>query len=206
MKKNMFRLVLSVATLGFLLVFIAGESTSASLYGRGIYGACGYSESCTISLATSGEVELDVVPTTGGAITIDRDIVEVTTNNPFGFKLAVETESAEENGLVGSDATIPASSGTAVSPVVLSGTQWGIRIDQQEGFGLGPTEEVSNQPSSSLTFAGVPTYGNPLSVVTYGIPAPDGVATSVWYGVRADSSVPSGAYTATVVYTAVVVQ
>lgn len=202
----MVRLVLSVATLGFLLAFTAGEPTNASLYGRGIYGACGYSESCTISLMTNGTVDLGVEPTESGVYTIDRDIVEVTTNNPFGYQLLIETESEEENGLVGSSATIPATSGTAGSPSVLSGNQWGLRIDGQGGFGSGPTSAINSQSSSSLTFAGIPMQGNPMLIATYAESALEGFAYDVWYGIRADTSVPSGEYTATVVYTAVVVQ
>ena len=82
--------------------------------------------------------------------------------------------------------------------------EWGYRIDGALGFGAGPTSAITSQPSSSLTFAGVPLLGAPQEIKVTASGAPSGDVTNVWYGIRADISKPSGTYTSTVTYTAII--
>lgn len=175
----------------------------ASLYGRSVYGNCAYGEDCSITLATSGTVTLDVLPTQSGAYSIQGDEVEVTTDSLAGYTLSLEMGSEETNELAGIGGVLESTTATAASPASLSGTSWGFRVDGLAGFGTGPTTPIESQPSSSLTFGGVPLLGSPITLKTTDIDASSGDITDVWYGVRADSAASSGAYTGTVVYTAV---
>lgn len=187
-----------------LLMLLLTPLTLAAPYGTGKYSACTYGEGCNISLSTSGTVDLDVLPTASGVVTIEKDEVTVTTNSSTGFELRLESSSGSENGLINGPNSIGAVSGTAVSPAVLGLNQWGYRVDGLSGFGAGPTGSIQNQPSSSLEFAGLPLLGSPQVIKTTASSAPSGDTTEVWYGVRADMDRPAGSYTATVVYTAIV--
>lgn len=189
-----------------LVAFSAGvllpSSAGASLYGRGLYGACSYG-SCSISVASDTTVSLPLTPDTNSVYTIAKDSVVVTTKSSLGFTLTLESDSATENSLDGSSASIDASSATPASPAVLALNTWGFRVDGLSGFGAGPTSAITNQSSSALTFAGVPLMGSATIIRDYSTAAGAGVATDVWYGVRADLTKPADTYTRTVTYTAV---
>lgn len=195
--------VVSLAVLSLTALFVVATTVSASLYGRGVYNACQYGNTCALTISTSGAVALSVDPTSGGTYTIANDEVTVTTNSTLGYTLSLEMNSAVENSLVAAEGAVPTSSSTVASPSVLSGNQWGFRIDGQAGFGMGPTAASTNQSSSTLTFAGVPLLDNPVTVKSTSTDAPTGDVTNVWYGIRADTSQPAGSYTGTVLYTAV---
>lgn len=198
------RIVFSMGLLCLIVLVGALQFAEATPYGRGRYGTCTYnSGGCTISLATSGTVDLTLQPTVSGVYTIDKDEVEVTTNSNDGFTLSLESASPTENALVGSSGSIAASSGTPASPMALALNNWGFRVDNLSGFGVGPTSAVQNQSSSSLTFAGVPLEGSSVTVRSYDDSAPSGVSTDVWYGVGADLTLPADTYTQVVTYTAV---
>lgn len=192
----------------FILSFITavalfGQVAFASLYGAGTYGACPYSSDCGITLTTSGTVNLNSIPTTSGRYTTASDSVTVTTDSTTGYTLSLQNQSATEGALVKGSDNIPAHGATAASPTTLGLNTWGFRVDGQAGFGAGPTTAVTDQPSMSLTFAGVPLNGSPVIIknnTTGGASA--GELTSVWYGIQVDNSKPSGTYSSTVVYTA----
>ena len=175
----------------------------ATNYGEGVYGSCTYDETCTISLATSGTVTLPATTKPSGVVTIDKDIVTVTTNSGGGYTLRLESVSGTSSQLVNGGEVIPAVSASAASPATLGLNEWGYRIDGALGFGAGPTSAITSQPSSSLTFAGVPLLGAPQDIKVTASSAPSGDVTNVWYGVRADMTKPAGTYTSTVTYTAV---
>lgn len=189
----------------FFCLFLALNSrlSEASLYGRGTYGNCTYSEPCSISVATSGTVSLNATPGANSVYSIAGDTVEVTTNSTGGYSLSLNMDSSTENTLVGANDSIAASSGTLGSPVVLALNSWGFRIDGLASFGSGPTAPITSQPSSALTFAGVPLLASPATIKTTATSAPSGDITEIWYGVRADSALESGLYSGAVTYTAV---
>lgn len=188
---------------GFLAILLVPSLVLATNYGEGGYGSCTYNETCTISLATSGTVTLPATINPSGVVTIDKDIVTVTTNSGGGYTLRLESVSGTSSQLVNGGDVIPAISATAGSPATLGLNEWGYRIDGALGFGSGPTSAITSQPSSSLTFAGVPLLGSPQDIKVTASSAPSGDVTNVWYGVRADTSKPAGTYSSTVTYTAI---
>lgn len=186
-----------------LAVLVVPSLVFATPYGAGTYGSCTYNNTCTISIATSGTVTLPATTNPSGVVTIDKDIVTVTTNSSGGYTLSLESVSGSSSQLVNGGEVIPAISATAASPATLGLNEWGYRIDGALGFGAGPTSAITSQPSSSLTFAGVPLLGAPQDIKVTASSAPSGDVTNVWYGVRADMTKPAGTYSSTVTYTAV---
>ena len=150
---------------------------------------------------TNGTVNANVTPTSGGAQTIASDTVTISTNDSSGYDLQLAESSGTTTLTSGSD-TIPASSGTQTTPVVMAVNTWGYRVDTLGGFGSGPTSSQNSAAiSGSIKFAGVPASGSPNTLKsTSGVATND--TTTVWYGVAANTSQASGTYTNTVTYTA----
>jgi hypothetical protein len=152
-------------------------------------------------LTTDGTVDVDVTPSGAGAQTIASDTVTVSTNDTSGYTLQLEETTASTDLESGAN-TIPASSGTQASPAVMSANTWGYRVDSVGGFGAGPTSGQSSAAiSGTITFAAVADNGSPNTLkTTSGTASND--TTTVWYGVAADTTQPSGTYTNSVTYTA----
>jgi hypothetical protein len=150
---------------------------------------------------TSGTVNVNVTPTGAGAQTIQKDTVTVSTNDSSGYTLQLEENAASTDLVSGSD-TIPHSSGSQTTPVAMAANTWGYRVDGVGGFGAGPTSAATNTAiSGTIKFAAVPDSGSPNTLkTTSGVASSD--TTSVWYGVAANTSQPSGTYTNVVKYTA----
>ena len=157
--------------------------------------------SSVISLfTTSGTVNDDVTPTGSGAQTIQSDTVTVSTNDSSGYTLQLAESSATTTLTSGSN-TIPASSGSQTTPTVMAANTWGYRVDGLGGFGAGPTTQATNAAiSGTIKFAGVPASGSPNTLADTSGTASNAV-TTVWYGVAANTSQPTGTYTNTVTYT-----
>lgn len=154
----------------------------------------------TISITTSGTVNLNVTPTASGSATSAADTVTVATNDSDGYTLVLEMEGESTDLENGSD-DIPAHAGTQGTPTTLANNTWGYRVASVGGFGAGNMTPQSNQENLAGTFAGVPENGSPNTIKTTSAPT-SGDATTVLYGVKADTSNPDGTYTNTVVYTA----
>lgn len=190
-----------------LLVVLFGaavnaDTTDSTTYGSGNFGYCNYG-SCTITLTSSGTVNVNVAPTPGGRCTVQSDTPSVLTDSTAGYSLTMTT-STTNNAMVSGSGSIAASSGTAASPVTLATNSWGYRVDSLAGFGAGPTSSQNSGNTPSVTFAGVPASNQaPTPVASSSGPANPAVNTTVWYGICADASVASGTYTTTVTYTAV---
>ncbi len=151
--------------------------------------------------SSSGTVNANVLPTGGGAQTIASDTVTVSTNDASGYTLQL-AETGASSALTSGSNTIPASSGTQTVPAAMAVNTWGYRVDGIGGFGAGPTTGASNTAiSGSIKFAAVPATGSPNTIKTTATTASNDT-TSVWYGVAADTSQPSGTYTNSVTYTA----
>ncbi len=191
---------------GLLIVFLGSgafaDTTDSTTYGSGNYGNCDYG-SCTITLGSSGSVSVNVTPSSSGACTVQSDAVTVTTDSTTGYTLTATTSSTTTNMTSGGNA-IPSTSATQTSPSVLTGDQWGFRVDNLGGFGTGPTTAQTNGTIPGLTFAGIPaSNGTPDQLAHTSAPASSGATTKLWYGVCANTSVPSGIYSVSVLYTAV---
>lgn len=158
--------------------------------------------SSVISVFTSnGTVTANVTPTGAGAQTIASDTLTVSTNNTAGYTLQIADSDATTTLASGSD-TIPASSGTQGTPVAQSANTWGYRVDGLGGFGAGPTSGQSSAAiSGTIKFAGMPANSSPNTIKTTATTASNDT-TTVWYGVAANTSQPTGTYSDTITYTA----
>jgi hypothetical protein len=149
---------------------------------------------------TNGTVNVNVTPTSGGAQTIASDTVTISTNDSSGYTLQL-AEPASVTTLTSGSNTIPASTGTQTTPAVMAVNTWGYRVDSLGGFGAGPTNSQNSAAiSGTIKFAGVPISSSPNTLVTTSGTATN-ATTTVWYGVAANTSQPSGTYTNTVTYT-----
>ena len=193
---------LAVVIFGLSLIPLLVGSAWAAPYGQGRYSNCSYSDDCVITITTTGSVSLSNTPTPSGSFTIDSDTVTVSSNSINGYTLQLANSSASEAGLVNGVNTIAAHGSTFGSPTTLATNTWGFRVDSAGGFGAGPTSTVANQPSSALTFAGVPLSAAPVQIKNYTAGSVSNDTTTVWYGIHVNNSLPSGTYTATVTYTA----
>jgi hypothetical protein len=177
---------------------------SSGTYGSSTYGSCDYGLVCSISLADNGNVSLNVTPTLAGSCTIQSDSASVLTDDANGYTLTL-TASTTNTSLVNGGHTIPAVGGDRTTPVALAKNTWGYRVDSVGGFGAGPTTAKSNVAMSSTNFAAVqPSNLAGDIIASTASQADPAVSTTVWYGVCADTTVPSGSYSTQVMYTAVV--
>ncbi len=151
-------------------------------------------------LSTSGTVNINATPSSGGVQTIASDTVTISTNDTSSYTLGLAENTASAT-LTDGSYTIPASSGNQTTPVVMAVNTWGYRVDGVGGFGAGPTSAVSSQPiSGTIKFAAVPATASPNTISSGTGPATN-ATTTVWYGVAVNTSQPSGTYTNTVTYT-----
>lgn len=172
---------------------VAGAATTSTTINSAI--------SSVISVFTSnGTVTVNVTPTGDGAQTIASDTLTVSTNNTAGYTLQIADSDATTTLTSGGN-TIPASSGTQASPTAQAVNTWGYRVDGVGGFGAGPTSAANSAAIGSLTFAGVPASGAPNTLKNTATTASNDT-TTVWYGVAADTTQPTGTYSDTVTYTA----
>ncbi len=153
----------------------------------------------TISVTTSGTVNLNVTPVSGGAQTSASDTVTVATNNATGYTLTLANSDTTLT-LVNGANTIAAHTGTQAASTVLANNSWGYHVDGIGNFGSGGAVET-NVTSSAIKYAGVPSSASPNTIKTTATTA-SGDVTSVWYAVKADTTKPNGTYTDTVTYTA----
>src|SRR5690606_31849997 len=134
-------------------------------------------------------------------LSTDFDVVTVNTNNSAGYTLTLENSDATTalTDDVTSD-TIPAHNGTIGSPSALAANTWDFAVANEGGFGTTYTAQ-ENTSTDTMTFACVPlTASAATSANTSGTAT--GEQTTVWYGVRVDSSQPTGSDDDEVTYTA----
>lgn len=152
-----------------------------------------------ISITTDTPVAVSLTPTSGGVVSSSSDTVTVDTNNSAGYTLTLADNDANTN-LVSGGNNIAAHVGTQASPTALANNTWGYAVASVGGFDASYSTETDNASSTSL-WAGVPATGSPNTLKTTASTA-TGDTTTVWYGVRVNTSQPSGVYTDTVTYTA----
>lgn len=154
-----------------------------------------------ISISSGPTVAISLTPTPGGVVTSASNTVTVSTNNTTGYTLTLANSDATRN-LVSGGNTITPHAGTQASPTALATNTWGYRVVGVGGFGAAAYSAETNNGSSSSTWAGVPAAGSANTLKTTAATA-SGDTTTVWYGVKADSTKPGGSYTDTVTYTAI---
>lgn len=203
MRKSKFWLALAtVWTLlcGLILTFPAHAIT----YGSGQYGRCQYG-ACTISLTSSATLSVDVLPASGSTTcSVSSDNVTVTTSSSDGYTLQLSDADTSAQ-LTASGGVVNPVAGTRASPQTLSANTWGYRVDGAGGFGAGPTTGSNNAGVPSFPFAAVPLSSDTAdTIATNPVAATTGATTTVWYGVCVSTATPSGAYSDSVVYTAII--
>lgn len=168
-----------------LLLTVAITNTSsvvvAAPYGYGSYSAdVPYGSETFLSIATSGDVALDLTPG-GGPTTVSAvGTVTVTTTDVLGYKLYIRGLSTQQM-TTSTGSTLDASSN--VIPGTLAVNTWGYSLD------------------SGTTYAGLTT--NDVLLRTTNVPRTAGEVTSITYGANVDNQTAAGAYSVSVIYTAV---
>lgn len=153
-----------------------------------------------ISISTATPVSIGITPTPAGVVSSASDTVTVNTNSSTGWNLTL-ADNDTDTDLDGAAAAFAAHAGTFASPTALANNTWGYRIVGAGGFGAGAYSGETNQAGSTSTWAGITSSASPVQIKSSGTTATNDT-TTVWYGVRATSSQPSGTYTDTVTYTA----
>lgn len=154
-----------------------------------------------ISVSSSGAVAIGITPTGSGAASSASDTVTVSTNNSAGYNLVLKDSDTTLTLTNGSN-TIANHAGTFASPSTLANNSWGYRVDGAGTFGAGPTSAQTNQANLSGTWAGIKSSSVAGDTIKTTATTASGDTTTVWYGVKADTTKPNGSYTNTVVYTA----
>ena len=145
---------------------------------------------------------LCATPGSGGKCTIQSDTATVLTDDSNGYTLTL-ADNTTNTSLTNGGNSIPATSGTLAAPSTLGANFWGYRVDGLGSFGSGPTTAQSNISPSSALFAGVvPSTSSPDVLANTTSIADPAVTTTIWYGVCANQSQPSGPYSTQVTYTA----
>lgn len=196
LKQSMYRTGIALGVFGVTLSPVIA-SAAADTKNTTINAVVGSS----ISMTTSGTVTLNVTPTASGSMTSSSDTVSVSTNNGSGYNLTLADSDATTT-LVSGGNSISADAGTQAAPSAsLTNNSWGYRVDGLGGFGAGPTSAESNIASSAYKWAGVPASGAANTLKTTAATA-SGDTTTVWYGVKVDTTKPNGTYSDIVTYTA----
>jgi hypothetical protein len=164
-------------------LILSGVITSvcyASPYGKGVYGAnVPYGGQTSLSIATNGNINIPITPTTGGTLASGTSTVTVTSTDVMGYKLYLRALTNTSMNNLG--ALLPASANG--SPAALAVNTWGYNTD------------------ASVNYVGITLADVLIHAIT--VPASSGDITSVTYGMKLDLSKPAGNYVANVVYTAV---
>ncbi len=122
-------------------------------------------------------------------------------------KLYLSTDSTTSNALTNGSNTIPATTGTILEPVALTGNSWGFALNNttpgiaENGFGNSYDAQLPVVDKDSK-WAGVPTKGN--EVMFQSIPMNQTTTnTNIYYAVSAKDDLAEGTYTGSIVYTAI---
>jgi len=174
-------------TKAILIIILAIFSTAslvfpccAQPYGKGLYNEnIPYGDQTSLSISTSGNVNIPITPTTTGVFSTGSNSVTVTSTDVKGYKLYIRALKNTYMDNLG--AQLPASSNA--SPAALTMDTWGYNLDASTNFvGINSTDTLIKSASA---------------------PTPNGDSATITYGIKLDMAKPAGNYTANVVYTAV---
>lgn len=193
MKKTLGSLVVMVAVGTSPLVASAATDTQSTTINATVGAA--------ISMTTSATVGISVTPTASGSASSASDTVTVSTSNSGGYNLSMSNTDTSLSLVKGGD-SIVSHTGTFGAPTTLGNNSWGYRIDSVGSFGAGPTSAETNQANLAGTWSGIPSSAAPQLLKTTATTTSADV-TTVYYGVKVDTTKPSGVYTDSVTYTAV---
>lgn len=171
---------LAIFILSVFTTFFITTASYAQPYGVGVYGAnIPYGGATSLSIATNGNLNIPITPTTGGILATGASTVTVTSTDVVGYKLYIRA--LTDTNMNNSGTLLPASANG--SPAALATNTWGYNTD------------------ASTNFVGI-TLSDTLIKSFIG-PAKTGDITNVTYGIKIDLSKPAGNYVDSVIYTAV---
>jgi len=171
----------------FGLIVVAATATLACApasfaqpYGKGPYNTTvPYGDLTSLSIATSGSINIPITPTSEGVQATGTGTVTVTSTDVNGYKLyirALNSTNMDNNG-----ALLPTSAN--LTPASLAVNTWGYNTD------------------ASNNFVGITTSDTLIRSIA--APTSTGSMTTITYGMKLDLTKTAGNYTTMVVYTAV---
>lgn len=147
-----------------------------------------------------GNLALSLTPTASSAsFSSGSQSIKLDSNIVSGVQLRLSTQTTNNNLVSASGDQITPISASMTSPQSPALNTWGYRIDGGN-FGTSTTLETG-VANSAFTWAQVPPRGQQDVILTTS--GATDVTTPVYYGVRVDSTKPSGSYSSQVIYEAV---
>lgn len=163
------------------------------------------------NISSSSAISLDIISTPDGISKVGKDTLIVDTNATSGYKLYLSTISgAAGNGLyLSSDnmKAITATTGTSSLPAKLAANSWGYAPSRTNASQTATeyTDASADPVTGEEVFIGVPEYRDENVIYTNNTPSAVGSNSyDIYYGVNVSTALPSGTYSNTVVYTAIV--
>ncbi len=191
------KVVTAIAAFAIVAAVVAPVAASAATANTTINATVNTS----ITVASTGAVSLSLTPGASPVESSASDTVTVNTNDTNGYTLTL-ADTDTNTGLVSGANTIAATAGTWATPATMATNSWGYAVAGSP-FSASYAAE-SNATGSAYVWAGMPASSAPQTIKTTATTASNDT-TTVWYGVKVDSSQPSGVatpYSDQVVYTA----
>ena len=148
-----------------------------------------------VTITNADNLDLNVDATPVGSIATANDTVNVKTNAPTGYQLYVSASSSNiynSTDISHSQPYLSPVAGTLDDKKVLGQNTWGFSLDDASTMEL----------ASTAIWSGVPDTSTTLISETTGPEYATGVNTKIYYGVNANTTLPSGDYNTTIFYTA----
>ena len=148
-----------------------------------------------VTITNADTLALNVDATPVGSIATSSDTINVKTNAPTGYQLYVSASSSNiynPNDTTHTDVHLSPVDGTLENKAALRPNTWGFSLDDASTYELASSDiwaKVLDNGTTLISETSTPEYAT-------------GVNTTVYYGVNANTSLPSGAYTTTIYYTA----
>ena len=173
-----------------------------------------------LNLTNANTVSMDLATTASGTIGIAKDTINIKSNAPDGYDLYLSMNNNDTDGnrlykdanpgtATSPNPYLSPTSGTFSSPTPLDTNSWGYALANTTtglptaGSSFDATYNAS-VPDQNSKWAGVPLAGNEQLLQTITTPnSTEGINTDIYYGVKANTALPSGSYKGTVTYTAV---
>ncbi|MBR3220291.1 IPT/TIG domain-containing protein [Candidatus Saccharibacteria bacterium] len=216
---------LGVFTFAFLLTFLASSSFTPVQDSNAediaaVLNSSGYF--INLTSANSGTVAMDVIGTAAGTVGMAKDTINIKSNAPSGYDLYLSMDNKDTDGnrlykdanpgtAANPNPFLSPTSGTFSNPAALDTNSWGYALSSTTpglpasngGTSFDETYNVA-VPSDTALFAGVPLQGNEQLIQSITTPdATNGIDTDIYYGVKVNTTLPSGSYKGTITYTAI---
>ena len=161
-----------------------------------------------LQVTSSGFTNINLTATPEGAYASALDTINVKTNAPgYYLYLSTNDNTADSNklyldGNTASTSFFAATAGTHAAPATLSSNSWGYAVAGEDNF---DSTYATPTPLITSKWAAVPVKGQEQLIHTATAANQDpGDNINVYYGAKANLSMPAGVYSNTVTYTAVV--